>query len=214
MLWQLVQAPSGRSAIAAGGVLLAALAAALTWGRRRERRRTVAAGPEEGEIPEAEALVELLPDLHPRPGAEPYPGEWARTPAGPGPELVAVDDAMDAYAFEQAVAALCVRDGCREVSVAGGAGDLGADVLAVCPDGRRVVIQCKRYRDTNKVGSEDLQRFGGTCFTVHEADIAVLVTTSSFTGPAVDYAGRTGIRCVDGEALAAWTDQACPPPWE
>ncbi|MFE5937138.1 restriction endonuclease [Streptomyces sp. NPDC056470] len=122
--------------------------------------------------------------------------------------------AVDADGFEHTVAALCARDGCAAVEVVGGAGDLGADVLAVTEDGRRVVLQCKRYAEDNRVGSQDLQRFGGTCFAIHEADVAVVVTTSSFTAPAVEYAATCGIICVDGHALAAWTDQTAPPPWE
>ncbi|MFJ9411603.1 restriction endonuclease [Streptomyces sp. NPDC101393] len=115
--------------------------------------------------------------------------------------------------FERAVALLCERDGCREVRVVGGANDLGADVLAVTPDGRRLVVQCKQYRDTNKVGSQDVQRFGGTCFTVHDADIAAVVTTSTFTEPAVEYAERSGIRCLDHDMLFAWEAGTGPAPW-
>ncbi|MFJ7780662.1 restriction endonuclease [Streptomyces yangpuensis] len=122
--------------------------------------------------------------------------------------------AVDADGFEHTVAALCARDGCTSVEVVGGAGDLGADVLATTADGRRVVLQCKHYAEDNRVGSQDLQRFGGTCFAVHEADVAVIVTTSSFTAPAAEYAGTCGIVLVDGEALAAWTDLRAPAPWE
>ncbi|MEW2417009.1 restriction endonuclease [Streptomyces sp. NPDC046866] len=119
----------------------------------------------------------------------------------------------DADGFEHTVAALCARDGCTSVEVVGGAGDLGADVVATAADGRRVVIQCKHYAQDHRVGSQDLQRFGGTCFAVHGADVAVIVTTSSFTAPAVEYADTCGIVRVDGEALAAWTEQQTPPPW-
>ncbi|MFK4067095.1 restriction endonuclease [Streptomyces sp. NPDC029674] len=122
--------------------------------------------------------------------------------------------ALDPDGFEQAIAELCARDACQEVEVVGGACDLGADVVAVAPDGRRVVIQCKRYGADHKVGSEELQRFGGTCFTVHEADIAALVTTSDFTAPALDYAQRCGIVCVAGADLRAWRDGTGPSPWE
>ncbi|WP_435811966.1 restriction endonuclease [Streptomyces massasporeus] len=116
--------------------------------------------------------------------------------------------------FEEAIAALCERDGCSDVEVVGGAGDLGADVLAVTPDGRRIIVQCKRYDESHRVGSQDLQRFGGTCFTVHEADVAVLVTTSDFTAPALEYAEQCGILCVNGETLEAWTDGTGPRPWD
>ncbi len=132
----------------------------------------------------------------------------------PAAEATAGYDALTPEEFEEAIAALCERDGCSAVDVAGGAGDLGADVVAVTPDGHRVVIQCKHYGDAHSVGSQDLQRFGGTCFTVHEADIAVLVTTSDFTTPALEYAGQCGIVCVDREALQSWTDGTGPRPWE
>ncbi len=113
-----------------------------------------------------------------------------------GVDLATLDfAALDPDTFEEAVAALCRRDGCADAETVGGAGDLGADVLATAPDGRRVVIQCKRYGPENKVGSQDLQRFGGTCWSVHGAQLAVLVTTSEFTAPAEEYADSCGIRC-------------------
>ncbi|MFF1442246.1 restriction endonuclease [Streptomyces sp. NPDC058295] len=121
---------------------------------------------------------------------------------------------LDPYEFEEAIAELCRRDGCTEVEVVGGAGDLGADVVARTPDGRVLVIQCKRYSDTNRVGSQDMQRFGGTCFPVHGAEVAAVVTTGDFTAPAVEYASRCGIVCVDGEDLQLWQDAAGPRPWE
>ncbi|MWA15770.1 restriction endonuclease [Streptomyces sp. BA2] len=137
-----------------------------------------------------------------------------------GEEATTVLDPPDDYAeldpdgFEHAIADLCARDDCREVEVVGGARDLGADVMAVTSDGLRVVIQCKRYGDDNKVGSQELQRFGGTCFTVHDADIAALVTTSDFTAPALEYAQQCGIVCVNGADLHAWLDGTGPRPWE
>ncbi|WP_250293486.1 restriction endonuclease [Streptomyces atroolivaceus] len=121
--------------------------------------------------------------------------------------------AMDPYDFEEAVAGLCRRDGCPDVEVVGGAGDLGADVLATTPDGRRLVVQCKRYTSDNKVGSQDLQRFGGTCYAVHEAEVAVVVTTGEFTEPALDYAEQCGIVCVGLDELTAWSEGAAAPPW-
>lgn len=157
-------------------------------------------------------------------GADPLrPEEVSSAPspaAAAGEEATAVLDLpvdcfeLDPDAFERTVADLCLRDGCGDVEVVGGAGDLGADVTAVTPDGRRLIVQCKRYGETNKVGSQDLQRFGGTCFTVHEADIAVVVTTSDFTTPALEYAEQCGILCVNGDELSAWHDGTGPRPWD
>lgn len=120
--------------------------------------------------------------------------------------------AMDPREFEHAVAFLCQRDGCHGVQVVGGAGDLGADVTATAPDGRRIVIQCKRYGPTTKVGSPDLQRFGGTCYSVHGAQVAAVVTTSVFTQPAVTYGVHHGIRLFDNGALAGWASRTGPAP--
>lgn len=189
--------------------LTAAAAVALAVRRRRRgpraRRaaRRAAAALQEGTRTALDALEE--PPAGPMAAAEPGP---------PAAAVAAVDyDALEPDEFEQAVAALCERDGCPRVEVVGGAGDLGADVLAVAPDGRRVVIQCKRYGDTNRVGSEELQRFGGTCYSVHEADVAVVVTTSGFTAPAVEYAERCGIVCLDRQALRAWSEGTGAEPW-
>ncbi|WP_424217215.1 restriction endonuclease (plasmid) [Streptomyces sp. BI20] len=142
-----------------------------------------------------------------RPPAEPVPGP---TPA----EVVPRPHGADPDGFEHAVAALCARDGCALVEVSGGAGDLGADVLARTPDGRRLVVQCKRYAPDRPVGSQDLQRFGGTCFAVHGAEVAVVVTTSAFTEPALRYAAEVGILCLTGADLDAWAEGAAAPPWE
>jgi restriction system protein len=121
--------------------------------------------------------------------------------------------AMGPGAFEDAIAYLCHRDGCTNARRVGGANDLGADVVATAPDGRRIVIQCKRYGPTTKVGSQDVQRFGGTCYAVHGAHVAVVVTTSVFTKPAAEYARHQRIRCFDEMALAAWATRTGPAPW-
>ncbi|MFI2758796.1 restriction endonuclease [Streptomyces echinatus] len=164
-----------------------------------------------------------------RPSGDPVPAGPGWGVEGPAPEpaptvTVPLDTCgedhpgtgwagLDPDGFEQAVAELCVRDDCREAEVVGGAGDLGADVVAVAPDGRRVVIQCKYYGEDHKVGSQDVQRFGGTCFTIHEADVAAVVTTSDFTEPALEYARQCGIVCVNGEDLNAWHRGTGPSPW-
>ncbi|UFR00930.1 restriction endonuclease [Streptomyces sp. Go40/10] len=150
----------------------------------------------------------------PAAGPPPEPAGGTVPVAGYAAPLLAADPAgLDPDGFEHAVAELCVRSDCRDVEVVGGAGDLGADVVAVAPDGRRVVIQCKYYGDGNKVGSQDVQRFGGTCFTIHEADVAAVVTTSDFTEPALEYARQCGIVCVNGDDLRAWHLGTGHSPW-
>ncbi|MQY31636.1 restriction endonuclease [Nocardia aurantia] len=130
--------------------------------------------------------------------------------------LVALrQNALTPREFEDALAALCRRDGCTDVRVVGGARDLGADVIATAPDGRRIVLQAKRYRSDRTVGSQDVQRFGGTAHTIHGADVAAVVTTAhAFTAQARAYAEQAGIRLVAGKDLAAWDTRTGPPPWK
>ncbi|MFQ6331623.1 restriction endonuclease [Nocardia sp. CWNU-33] len=117
--------------------------------------------------------------------------------------------------FEEALAALCRRDGCTDVRVVGGSGDLGADVIALAPDGRRIVLQAKRYRNGRSVGSQDVQRFGGTAHTIHGADVAAVVTTAhTFTPQARAYAAKARILLVPARELAAWESQTGPAPWD
>lgn len=192
-------------------IILTAGVALARWSVAPGRRRSPARGPRRGGPDGPTALGAPTPCAPPTAGAEAVPDAAGLPEVGSG----ALDHtAVDADGFEHAVAALCARDGCPQVEVVGGAGDLGADVIATTADGLRVVIQCKHYGEGNRVGSQDLQRFGGTCFAVHEADVAVVVTTSGFTAPAAEYAATCGIVCVDGDSLAAWTDSRTPPPWE
>lgn len=130
----------------------------------------------------------------------------------------AVPTTIDAYmtadpdTFEQQTAALARRDGCTHVRVVGGAGDLAADVLATTPDGRRVLIQCKRYATHNKVGSDHVQRVNGTYRDIHHCQVAAIVTTSSYTIDAIRLARRVGIRLYDADDLAHWA-RGGQPPW-
>ncbi|MFH9223915.1 restriction endonuclease [Streptomyces lydicus] len=203
-------------AVVVGLVVIMALAVLLHRGRRgRAAARTAPHGRTSA------ASVTVAGEPVPAPPVEevaPSPVEDVDAPPLEyvDPRPVELDDyaEMDADAFEEAVAGLCERDGCAEVQVVGGANDLGADVVAVAPDGRSLVIQCKRYCADNKVGSQDLQRFGGTCFTVHGADVAAVVTTSAFTEPAREYADRCGILCFDHDDLVGWASGTGPAPWE
>jgi restriction system protein len=118
-------------------------------------------------------------------------------------------DQLDPRQVEELVGRLLEDDGCTDVQVCGGAGDLGADVTGTLPDGRRVVVQVKDYR--NPIGCPALQTFNGTCWAEHDADVAVFVTTASrFTPAALAFAERHGIVCVDHDGLAAWMTDGWP----
>ncbi|MET4671658.1 MULTISPECIES: restriction endonuclease [unclassified Streptomyces] len=196
---------AGNHPVAAGALTVLALAAAVVVLRRRRRARRVAGavtdaayGIVDAGLAELDAAEAARAQQRLEPPEAAHPVDYAQ---------------LDPYAFEEAVAELCRRDGCADAEVVGGAGDLGADVLATTPDGRRLVVQCKRYGPDNRAGSQDLQRFGGTCYAVHGADIALVVSTGGFTEPALDYAEQCAILCYGPEELAAWSEGGAPPPW-
>ncbi|MEU7037365.1 restriction endonuclease [Streptomyces sp. NPDC046237] len=122
-------------------------------------------------------------------------------------------DALHHTRFEEAVRELMHRDGCQDAVRVGGVGDLGADVKATDPYGRRWVIQCKHRRNGlagSAVGTPDLQVLNGTARQVHGADIALIVTNGRVTAPAVTFAQQQRLHVVDRHTLAVWATGSRP----
>ncbi|MEU3491234.1 restriction endonuclease [Streptomyces massasporeus] len=122
-------------------------------------------------------------------------------------------DALHHAKFEEAVRDLMRRDGCQDAQRVGGGGDLGADVKATDPLGRRWVIQCKHRRNGARgsaVGTPDLQVLNGTARPVHGADVAVIVTNGRVTRPAVQFAKQQRLHVVDRQTLAVWASGSLP----
>ncbi|MEV6393540.1 restriction endonuclease [Streptomyces sp. NPDC051907] len=122
-------------------------------------------------------------------------------------------DALHHSRFEDAVRDLMRRDGCQDAVRVGGGGDLGADVKATDPYGRRWVIQCKHRRNGlsgSAVGTPDLQVLNGTARQVHGADVAVIVTNGRVTAPAVAFAEQQRLHVVDRHTLGAWASGSRP----
>ncbi|RFU82914.1 restriction endonuclease [Streptomyces triticagri] len=118
-------------------------------------------------------------------------------------------DALSWQEFEQHVAALCRRDGCTKVVVCGGRGDLGADVIGYLPDGRKLVVQCKKYAPERSVSSHDMQKFAGTARHEHGADVPLFVTTGrTFTKEAYGLADRQDIVAMNRNLLGSWVNGA------
>ncbi|MEG8279914.1 restriction endonuclease [Streptomyces sp. AHA2] len=114
-------------------------------------------------------------------------------------------DALSWQEFETYIAQLCRRDGCTRVVVSGRSGDLGADVVGYLADGRRLVVQCKKYAPQRSVSSQDMQKFVGTARPEHGADVALFVTTCrTFTKAALGLALRQDIVALNRDLLGAW----------
>lgn len=122
-------------------------------------------------------------------------------------------DAVHHARFEEAIRDLMRRDGCRDAQRVGGGGDLGADVTATDPYGRRWVIQCKHRRNGAggaAVGTPALQVLNGTARQVHGADVAVIVTNGRVSAPAVTFAAQQRLHVVDRQVLGVWASGARP----
>ena len=95
---------------------------------------------------------------------------------------------------------------CKRV---GGAGDLGADLIGHDKQGKKVIVQCKRYAIGNKVGSPELQKFMGMIQIHHMADYGIFITSSEYSSPAKELAGKHKelIKLVDGQEIAKWFEE-------
>ncbi|GAA0902872.1 restriction endonuclease [Streptomyces thermoalcalitolerans] len=122
-----------------------------------------------------------------------------------GHRTLAEVDTMTGTEFEELVARLCRRDGCTQVRRVGGAHDNGADVIGRLPDGRTMVIQCKRYAPSSTIASREVRDLLGA--KVHfGADLAVFVTTTRFSRPSERFALQHGILAVHRDLLGLWNN--------
>lgn len=113
----------------------------------------------------------------------------------------------DPYFFEELVVKLLKKMGYgTEENLAettGKSGDEGIDGI-IYQDKLgfdAIYIQAKKWKDKTPVARDELQKFAGALLG-KKAQKGVFITTSSFSGPAKNYARQQKIRCIDGQALA------------
>jgi HJR/Mrr/RecB family endonuclease len=113
--------------------------------------------------------------------------------------------AMSPQQFEEFTCKLFQLQG-YTAHVVGQTGDQGIDIelRAVGQSGQqlRYVAQCKRYSGT--VGQPIVREFYGSF--VGQAEAGYLITTGSFTQPALDFAQGRPLHLIDGTNLMRWTN--------
>jgi len=122
--------------------------------------------------------------------------KWKRPSAKPIPTL---DDlhALTPLEFEEYTAQLFRQKG-YNATLRGGSGDMGVDVMLTKDDGKRAIVQCKRYRHT--VGPDIVRELFGTM--VHErVHHAFLVTTADISDGARKWAANKPLTLIDGTLL-------------
>jgi len=113
--------------------------------------------------------------------------------------------AMTPNQFEELTGKALEAMGYQEMKVSGGAGDLAADLHGKDPQGRSVIVQCKRYAPGNRVGSPAVQQFIGMKAIHHKADRGIYVTTADYSQQAIDLANQHDIVLIDGDDLVKIT---------
>ena len=92
--------------------------------------------------------------------------------------------------FERFVGLWFEQHGYRDVKIVGQSGDYGADVLATDPEGRRVAVQCKRYKGST--GIRAAQEVLGAC-SYYGCGYGIVVATGHFTRQVREFAQKSGI---------------------
>jgi len=98
---------------------------------------------------------------------------------------------LDPYAFEALVGELFRRLRFQRVEVVGRTGDGGVDLTASL-NGRRILVQCKRYAPGHRVTVSQVREFYGV-IRQRGAVHGYLVTTSRFTRPALEFAREASV---------------------
>ncbi|MFG2463785.1 restriction endonuclease [Streptomyces sp. NPDC048523] len=125
-------------------------------------------------------------------------------------------DGLDHREFEYLIRDLMIRDGADKAKRVGGAGDNGADVIAVDPVGQRWIIQCKHRKQGlsgGPVGVQEFQILNSTGRPVHKGHVVVLVTNGKVTARARSFARDQNLQVVDRFLLEDWIDTNRPV-WE
>lgn len=107
---------------------------------------------------------------------------------------------MDPADFEILIADYFQQRGFVRAEVIGRSGDRGVDVLATNINGELELIQCKRYRRGNNIGSTPIQRVDSYMRSRH-ASRAWVITTSDFTPEGRDEALITNVTLMNGQTL-------------
>jgi len=108
---------------------------------------------------------------------------------------------LDPYYFEQLIAVIWEKLG-YDTTVRSGSHDRGIDVEARSDDKTELtLIQAKRHRKSNKIGSQDVREYATLYQQKPDADDVIIVTTSSFTTEAKKLGNDLDVTLVDMNIL-------------
>jgi restriction system protein len=103
--------------------------------------------------------------------------------------------------FEITIGDLLCDLGYQNVKHVGGRGDLAVDLTCDDENGKRVLVQCKRFTPPKPVDSDHMQKFIAMMEYEHFAAFGLYVTTSRFTAGATSLAKKHLVTLLDGSML-------------
>lgn len=105
---------------------------------------------------------------------------------------------MNPYQFEVYVASMYQKIGYSNAYVTPKSNDEGRDVIMNSDEtGQLYYVECKRYKD--KVSRPTIEKLAGACLIGNAKGI--IITTGSYTEPALEFAQKVGIECVTAGRL-------------
>lgn len=119
-------------------------------------------------------------------------------------DLLSYLQQIDEYEFERFIAELLGLYGWK-TQVTSGSNDRGIDIIAEKerPFHQKHLIQVKRWGKNNTVGGPDIRQYSSLRHGRVDADVVVVVTTSSFSSQAKEEANDLNVKLVDGADLCA-----------
>jgi Restriction endonuclease/Holliday junction DNA helicase RuvB P-loop domain len=120
-----------------------------------------------------------------------------------GEEQAPVLAKLSGTQFEQLITQLLSRMGLR-AEMTKATGDGGIDIIAVLEKsivGGRYLIQCKRFAGDSPVSAPTVREFYGALTADRKAVKGILITTSSFTAQASEFAKNSPLELIDGNKL-------------
>jgi len=108
---------------------------------------------------------------------------------------------LDPYYFEDLIAWIWEHLG-NNTTVRQGSGDRGIDIEVKSNDGNALkLIQAKRYKKSNKLGSPDVRKYATLYQQQPNAEEVIIVTTSTFTEEAKRLGNDLDVTLVDMDVL-------------
>ncbi|GAA0297929.1 restriction endonuclease [Halarchaeum salinum] len=85
--------------------------------------------------------------------------------------------------------------------------DRGTDIIATRDSGEKELIQVKRYREGNSVGSKEVRNYATLYQQKEDVDSVVIVTSNSFTDPGRELAHDLDVRAIEEIRLYELVDE-------